>query len=409
MLEVNSMLSVPMLRQIMPNLSADKASAYLPYILAGMAEFEIDNELRAAAYLSQLAHESSQLAHWVENLNYSPSRLCQVWASRFPTLAAAQPFAHNPEALANKVYNGRMGNRVGTADGWKFRGRMPMQATGRDMYELLSEILGVDLVSNPDLCLKPEIAFRASAAIFAKIKNCNSLSDDLVKYPNNFTIITKRINGGANGLAERLEFYKRARRVLPDNLQIVADCAVYALPAENIDDKIDEISLPEAQVPVPADRPEDDTSNSSDYPQNPSRQTVPEPQNNPAGDDSSAQGGGGDAAEKPARYSINYTDYLPFVLKLYKRVSSIGAVGTVLGGLGITGASIAGLPVGGKVAIIIIGGIILLFVFILIILALITALFLLFKFGLKIWESYQRGNPGLQNIEFCAQKTSALF
>ncbi len=214
-------MTASMLKQIMPALPLAKAEAYLPFLLAGMAEFGINNELRAAAYLAQLAEESNQLTHWVEDLNYSPQRLTEVWHNRFPTLAAAAPFAHNPQKLAEKVYGNRrdLGNSS-PGDGWLFRGRMPMQATGRAMYALLSKYLGVNLLANPDSCLKPEIAFRASACIFARIKNCNPLADGLIQSPNNFTLITKRINGGTTGLSSRYAFYLRARKTLPDNLRV---------------------------------------------------------------------------------------------------------------------------------------------------------------------------------------------
>lgn len=222
----------------MPSLPAAKAVAYLPHLLAGMEEFRINNELRVAAFLGQLAEESMQLTHFSENLNYSAKRLMQVWPKRFPTWALAEQFAHNPVALANKVYGGRMGNTA-PGDGWKYRGRGPMQATGKDMYELLSELLDIDLVSNPDPLLDPAIAFRAAAAIFARVKNCNALADGLIHSPGNFTIITKRINGGTTGLSSRLVFYKRARAILPDNLQIVGEQVVYAPPTT--DEEIDQM------------------------------------------------------------------------------------------------------------------------------------------------------------------------
>ena len=246
------MLTAVMLVKIMPALPMAKAQTYLPLLVAGMSEFGINNELRAAAYLAQLAEESRQLTHWTENLNYSAKRLCEVWHRRFPTLSAAAPFAHNPQALAEKVYGFRtdLGN-FQPGDGWKFRGRMPMQATGRDMYALLTELLDVDLISDPDACLDPGLAFRASAAIFARVKNCNHLADGLINHPGNFTIITTRINGGTTGLAERLAFYKRARAVLPDNLQVDGDSVVYRPDhfAGSPDTTILTASLPDSNFP----------------------------------------------------------------------------------------------------------------------------------------------------------------
>jgi putative chitinase len=320
------MLTVQMLRQIMPRLSAEKAREYLPFLIAGMEEFKINNELRIAAYLSQLAHESNQLTRWVENLNYSAGRLTEVWSNRFPTLASAQPFAKNPQALANRVYNGRMGNRSGSDDGWKYRGRMPMQATGRDMYELLSDLLGIDLLTNPDLCLKPEIAFRASAAIFARVKNCNQLADGLIHHPANFKIITKRINGGYNGLEDRLEYYRRARRVLPDNIQISGDEIVFAAPQTNQSAEpqtFDGFSGDEIDLLADTLNPTDEvhptdilplTTNTGDnetggLPANSSSVSAFNPQTNPS--DSSAPAG--DAPNAAARTFLSIEDWKPWV------------------------------------------------------------------------------------------------
>ena len=78
-----------------------------------------------------------------------------VWPSRFPTVASAAPYAHNPRALANKVYNGRMGNREGSDDGWNFRGRGAVQTTGREGYERLARATGLDAVARPDVVNDP--------------------------------------------------------------------------------------------------------------------------------------------------------------------------------------------------------------------------------------------------------------
>jgi putative chitinase len=198
-----------MLRAIMPNLASAKRALYLPHLIVVMPEFEINTRLRAAAFLAQLAHESTELACWEENLNYSAKRLVEVWPKRFPTLSSAAPCARNPQALAEKVYGGRMGN-LHPGDGWKFRGRCPIQATGREMYLWLSSVLRMPLVDNPDLLLQPGPGLRAAAAIFAVRKNCNPLADrgDIVQ-------ITRAINGGTNGLAERQEYYSRALEVIP--------------------------------------------------------------------------------------------------------------------------------------------------------------------------------------------------
>lgn len=95
----------------------------------------------------------------VENLNYTTTkRLMQVWPSRFKTSAQAAPFVRNPRALANKVYNGRLGNRPGTDDGWNYRGRGMDHNTGRDNYRRSGRDVGVDLMKDPDALLRPDVA-----------------------------------------------------------------------------------------------------------------------------------------------------------------------------------------------------------------------------------------------------------
>lgn len=90
----------------------------------------------------------------VESLNYTTAaRIRAVWPSRFASEAAARPYVRNRIALANKVYNGRMGNRDGTNDGWTYRGRGQVHLTGRDNYRKASLATGVDLINNPDRSL----------------------------------------------------------------------------------------------------------------------------------------------------------------------------------------------------------------------------------------------------------------
>jgi putative chitinase len=205
------------LRQIMPTLPKSKREEYAPMLDVSMAEFGINNERRVAAYLSNLAHESANLTRWEENLNYSARRLTQVWPRRFPTIEIAMPFAHNPEALANKTYGGRMGNNK-PGDGWKYRGRAPLQITGKSLYQKAGEALGIDLVNNPDLVVEDKmIGFRVSAWVFAVEKGGNHLADKL-----QIKALTKAINGGYNGLNERIDLFNRGLRILPDDFKLQA-------------------------------------------------------------------------------------------------------------------------------------------------------------------------------------------
>jgi len=147
--------------------------------------------------MAQISHECGAGHDVVENLNYTAKRMMQVWPSRFPTFESAAPYAGNPRELANKVYNGRMQNRPGSDDGWNFRGRGGSQTTGREGYERVKKQTGLDVVNNPDLLIDPVHFLECAVSDFV---NCGCLpyakADDVV-------MVTKRLNGGAVGLAER--------------------------------------------------------------------------------------------------------------------------------------------------------------------------------------------------------------
>lgn len=146
-------------------------------------------------FLGQILHESHGLSRFCENLNYTAERLCQVWPGRFPTLAAARPYARNPEALANRVYGGRMGNTQ-PGDGWRFRGRAPIQITGRDNYALVGELMGQDLTVMPELLEQPRFALEACVLWWE-----DRITDRLLGDPEK---VTQRVNGGLIGLADRV-------------------------------------------------------------------------------------------------------------------------------------------------------------------------------------------------------------
>ena len=216
------LVSVDELRKLMPQLSLATAGEYAPMLSLAMLEFGIFSKKRRCAFLSTLAHESNELTRWEENLSYSAKRLTDVWPSRFPTLTSAEPFAKNPKALAEKVYGGRktLGNTQ-PGDGWKYRGRFPVQATGRDMYRKLARALADHAIeTDPDLYTRNRlVGFRASAWIFAVDKGCNRLADQLrmdgsAHDRGVLTEICRSINGGLNGLSERLNYFRIAKQVL---------------------------------------------------------------------------------------------------------------------------------------------------------------------------------------------------
>lgn len=170
------------------------------------AAHEVNTSLRIAHWFAQFAHESAHFQRYEEGLSYSAERLMEVWPRRFPNLAAAKPYARNPEALANKVYGGRMGNNS-AGDGYRYRGRGP-QITGRENYRLAERGTGLPLLANPDLAALPE-NFTLLACDYWDRNSCNRLADrdDLVG-------ITEVVNGGRIGISDRKVLLLKALRVL---------------------------------------------------------------------------------------------------------------------------------------------------------------------------------------------------
>ena len=170
-------------------------------------KYDLDTSKRQAAFIGQCAVESANFTRLQENLNYSAQRLTQVWPSRFPNISMAEPYANNPEKLADFVYAGRMGN-LQDGDGWKFHGRGLIQLTGRENYANCGSGVGVDLIDNPDLLLTPKYAV-LSAGWFWNKKGLNALADT-----QEYGAMTRRINGGLTGLDERIAKITKALQVL---------------------------------------------------------------------------------------------------------------------------------------------------------------------------------------------------
>lgn len=181
------------LRQVMPNLPAAKRAAYLPFIQQAMAEFAITSYLRETAFLAQLAHESAELRYM-------------------------------EEIASGAAYEGRanLGNTQ-PGDGKRFKGRGPIQLTGRANYKRYGDLLGLDLINNPTQAATPEVGFRI-AGQFWKLNGLNELADK-----QDFRQITKRINGGYNGLDDRIKYYERAKKVLSKDDS--GDAPTAAMPA----------------------------------------------------------------------------------------------------------------------------------------------------------------------------------
>ena len=181
-----------------------------------MARFGIDSPARAAAFLAQVAHESNELRHLVESLNYAAERLVQVWPRRFPTLDFARQYDRQPEKIANYVYANRLGNAdEASGDGWRFRGRGLMQTTGRTNYRAAGAALGLPLEAQPEQLETPPVAALAAAQFWSS-HGLNEIADtsDGPTGDATFAHITQVINGGQLGQDARREYWARAKAAL---------------------------------------------------------------------------------------------------------------------------------------------------------------------------------------------------
>ena len=164
-------------------------------------KFGIDGPLRLSHFLSQCAHESGNFKFVRENLNYSADGLRKIFPKYFPTIEAANKYARQPEKIANKVYGGRMGNGdEASGDGFKFRGRGYIQLTGKDNYAAFDKFVDDDIMADPDL-VATKYPLTSAAFFFHKNKLWDVCDkghgDDIV------LAVTKRVNGGTHGLADR--------------------------------------------------------------------------------------------------------------------------------------------------------------------------------------------------------------
>ncbi|WP_054889814.1 MULTISPECIES: glycoside hydrolase family 19 protein [unclassified Pseudomonas] len=178
-------LSIQQLQQILPSAGL-KAGVFAPVLNAAMGKFGIVTPVRQAAFIAQVGHESGQLRYVRELGN-------DKYLAKYDTGPLAARLGNTPAA---------------DGDGQKYRGRGLIQITGLDNYLRCGEALGLDLVNQPELLEQPQYA-AASAAWFWQQKGLNTLADR-----GDFETITRRINGGLNGQAERLVLWTRARKVL---------------------------------------------------------------------------------------------------------------------------------------------------------------------------------------------------
>ena len=174
-------VSLQQLRAVMPRLTLDKAILHLPHLNAASREAGLITPVRLAAWLAQLGHESGDL-RWFEEL------------------------------ASGDAYEGRkdLGNTQ-PGDGPRYKGRGPIQLTGRTNYRAAGQALGLDLEGNPDQVATPAVGYR-TAAWYWTSRGLNTYADKGDE--PGFRELTRRINGGYNGLEDRLTRWRRAREAL---------------------------------------------------------------------------------------------------------------------------------------------------------------------------------------------------
>lgn len=167
-------------------------------------------------FLANVLHESKEFSEVEEDLHYSAKRLMQVWPSRFRTLDQAQPFAGNPQKLANKVYGGRLGNTQPT-DGWDFRGSGPIQMTGREHFTNFSLFMRrkfniYKTAQEWAVLIRTDysIAMHSACWIFSIAKGLNEAAQN-----DEMKVIIKRINGGYIGENDRMKYYELCKKFIP--------------------------------------------------------------------------------------------------------------------------------------------------------------------------------------------------
>jgi len=198
-------------------MNLDKLKGHVPDTVISqlpdtITKFELNTPLRLAHFLAQAGHESGGFKALNENLNYGAKGLLGIFKKYFPTQALAEQYQRKPEKIANRVYGGRMGNGPeATGDGYKYRGRGYIQLTGKDNYTAFGKSINENIAANPDLVATKYPLL--SAAWFFYKNGLHKLADggatDAV-----VTSITKRVNGGTIGLADRIKHFKEYYNLL---------------------------------------------------------------------------------------------------------------------------------------------------------------------------------------------------
>lgn len=198
------MISVDVLRAAMPR--CGNPLAWSVALSDACMRYMISDADEVAMLLAQIGHESADLTRLVEEMHYGTAmRIRAVWPSRFRTIADALPYVANPQALANKVYADRMGNGTEeSGDGFAFRGRGPLQLTGRDNYAAFERDTTWPVTAYPDLVSEDPRIGAASACWYWRSRvRMGSVQS-----------VTRQINGGLHGIEDRIARYEAAQAAI---------------------------------------------------------------------------------------------------------------------------------------------------------------------------------------------------
>ena len=180
-------------------------------ILDIIIKYKINTPLRLAHFLAQCHHESNGFNVVDENLNYSAEGLLRTFKKYF-TPEQANEYAHNKVRIASRVYADRMGNGdEASQDGWLYRGRGYIQLTGKDNYAAFNDQVPEDILKNPDL-VATQYPMLSAAWFWDKNKINNFIdTDDASIYD-----VTRKVNGGLNGINERIHLFEFYSDILYD-------------------------------------------------------------------------------------------------------------------------------------------------------------------------------------------------
>lgn len=214
------MLTQSMLRTLWPRAPKAKVDAIVATAPAVFAKYGLTKPLHVAHLMAQIGHENGAGTIVRENMNYSAPRLFEIFGvghhSAKITREEADQLAHHPQEISERVYglgNPKKAKELGNTrpgDGFRFRGNGDLQLTGGDSHKHIGDLIGIDLYDNPEQLQDPAISFRCAVAEFVALK-CLSAAD-----ADNVDLVTVRVNGGRNGLAERKVWLRKWKAALAE-------------------------------------------------------------------------------------------------------------------------------------------------------------------------------------------------